>query len=125
MKRIVLLSVMFVCTILDNHAFFLKNGVTNEVTLTVSYHDPTDGNNSRPRSPIEMPRVFLDDHTLYINGVDGDYILQLETADGVAYTLPILGSTGSDTVVLPSSLSGSYELCIYTGYYCFSGDIDL
>ena len=69
--------------------------------------------NQNPRSPIEVPSVFQIDHTLYIYGVDGDYILQLETADGVAYTLPILGSTGSDTVVLPSSLSGSYELCIY------------
>ncbi len=81
--------------------------------------------NDPPRSPVEIPQVFIDGYTLYITGVNGDYVLQLETADGVDYSLPISGSTGSDMVVLPSSLSGTYELCLYVGYYCFSGEIDL
>lgn len=81
--------------------------------------------NPIPRTPVSVPTVLQDDHTLYITGVNGDYILQLETASGVAYSVPIQGSTGSDTVVLPSSLSGTYELCLYSGCYCFSGEINL
>ena len=69
--------------------------------------------NDPPRGPVEIPQVLIDSYTLYITGVSGDYVLQLETASGVAYSVPIQGSTGSDTVVLPSSLSGTYELCLY------------
>lgn len=81
--------------------------------------------NDPPRGPVEIPQVLIDSYTLYITGVSGDYVLQLETASGVAYSVPIQGSTGSDTVVLPSSLSGTYELCLYSGCYCYSGEINL
>lgn len=125
MKKVLFVLFALGCFYINSHASSLEGKASNEVEMTVKYHDPTAGNNDMPRGPVEIPQVFIDSYTLYIIGVSGDYVLQLETADGVAYSLPISGSTGSDMVILPSSLSGTYELCLYSGCYCFSGDINL
>lgn len=125
MKKVLFVLSALGCFYINSHASSLEGKASNEVELTVKYHDPTAGNNDLPRGPVQIPQVFIDGYTLYITGVSGDYTLQLETADGVAYSVPIQGSTGSDTVVLPSMLSGTYELCLYAGGYCFSGEIEL
>lgn len=78
-----------------------------------------------PRMPVCVPSASICDDTLLINGIGGDYILQLETDEGVAYSIAVHGDTGNDTVILPSSLSGTYMLCLYVGNFCFYGTINL
>ena len=125
MKKVLFVLFALNCLYMNSYASRLETKASNEVELTVKYHDPTAGNNDMPRSPVKIPQVFIDSRTLYILGVSGDYTLQIETADGVAYSVPIQGSTGIDMVVLPSTLCGTYELCLYAGGYCFSGEIEL
>lgn len=125
MKRFLMLLCLFGCLHLSSHAMPPVDDECQDVDLSVSYHDPTDINNNYPRSPIRIPEARLQAHTLLINGIGGDYTLQLETDDGVAYSITVEGDTGNDTVILPSSLSGTYMLCLYVGNFCFYGTINL
>lgn len=79
-----------------------------------------------PKSPTpEAPEASIDDHTLYLYGVDYDLTLYLLDEDGDdVYTVFIPANTAS--VVLPSTLMGDYELQLYTdGLYYFSGYVEL
>ena len=101
MKKVLFVLFALGCLNMSSYASRLEAKASNEVELTVKYHDPTAGNNDLPRGPVQIPQAFIDSYTLYIIGANGNYTLQLETADGVAYSLPISGSTGSDMVILP------------------------
>jgi hypothetical protein len=88
--------------------------------------NPTTGDNPHPRSPIVIPEVSVDGYTLYLYNIGYDMTVQLLDEDGyVVYTTFVPAST--PTVVLPSTLSGDYELRLIpsgSAYY-FYGDITL
>lgn len=65
----IVLFVLFAlgCFYINSHASSLEGKASNEVEMTVKYHDPTAGNNDMPRGPVEIPQVFIDSYTLYIN----------------------------------------------------------
>ena len=76
-----------------------------------------------PTSPL-VPSVSLDDHTLYFFTPCDGYTLNLvDENDVVVYTIVI--PTGTTSWVLPSTLSGEYELQLISGNYCFWGMITL
>jgi hypothetical protein len=61
---------------------------------------------------------------LYFPETHAEFFLTLTDEDeNVVFTTTVYDT---DTqVVLPSSLSGTYELRLYTGIYCFVGEITL
>lgn len=73
-----------------------------------------------PRTPVKSPSASLNDHTLYIEGATG-CTLQLLQDGEIVYSTVIL----SETVVLPEELSGTFELQIIRGNYCFWTEIEL
>ena len=77
------------------------------------------------KTPIIVPTVSLDGYTLYIDDSHADYTLELiDENDMVVYTT-FVPSTVS-VVVLPSTLSGNFELRLYPGgSYYFYGYISL
>ena len=80
------------------------------VELHVAFDDPTTDQGEPHRGPIAVPSVDIDDHTLTFTSPCCGYTLQLLDEDGdVVYTTFIT----SDTLVLSSTLSGGYELCLY------------
>ena len=78
-----------------------------------------------PALPPETPEASIDGHTLYLYDVDYDLTLCLLDEDGEeAYTVSVPANTAS--VVLPATLTGDYELQLYTGgIYYFTGWVEL
>jgi len=78
-----------------------------------------------PKSPVQAPVASIDDHTFYLYDVDYDLTLCLLDEDGEeVYTVFIPANTAS--VVLPATLTGDYELQLYTdGIYYFAGWVEL
>lgn len=77
-----------------------------------------------PKSPVVKPQIGIEDNTLYIYGGCGDATLVLvDENDNEVFFQEIEEDT--DQIVLPSTLSGTYELRIYRGNYMFYGEIEL
>lgn len=95
------------------------------VPLTVSIeNDEQPLGNGNPRTPIEVPVVYIDDYTLTFETYHPDYTLIIKDEDGnVVYSTTVFST--QTQVVLPSTLSGNYELQIIRGIYCFYGNISL
>ena len=95
------------------------------VNLTVGIDDNSQIHPGGPKTPILVPTVTLDGYTLFIDGNHADYTLELiDENDTVVYST-FVPSTVS-VVVLPSTLSGNYELRLYPGgSYYFYGYISL
>ena len=93
-----------------------------EIDLQAGYIDPTDDQDNPHRSPILSPSVSIEDYTLSFDHSCLGCTLRLVDGSGdVAYTTVING----DTLVLPSTLSGEYELqilfddCYFFGFVGF------
>ena len=92
------------------------------IPLEVGYIDPILHNTHK--SPVLIPEVSIENYTLYFDTPCDGYILRIVNEMGVAeYTTVI--PIGTDELVLPSYLSGNYELQIIRGNFCFYGDISL
>lgn len=122
MKKKLITIIITVCTTLVPSGVLAQGSLP--IDLQLSEIDPTSHPGGNPKSPVQVPSVSLDGHTLYfatpcdgctLNIVDGNNI--------VVYTLVI--PTGTTSLVLPATLSGEYELQIIRGNYLFYGTIDL
>ena len=71
-----------------------------------------------------IPEVSIEDYTLYFDTPCDGCVLRVVNELGVAeYTTVI--PVDADELVLPSYLSGDYELQIIRDNWCFYGDITL
>ena len=110
---------------------FLTLGITNAtyaesvpVDLDSSKIDPTIDKGGPHKSPVLVPEVSLDDHTLYFfTPCDGCVLNIVDGSGALVYTLVI--PTGTTSLELPATLIGDYELQIIRGNYCFWGEIVL
>ncbi len=93
-------------------------------SVDLQYIDPEFGDIGQPKSPITIPEISLEDHTLYFyTPCDGCTLRLLDENDNVVYSTVI--ATGTTNLVLPSYLSGEYEIQIIQGNICFYGYINL
>ena len=96
----------------------------NELNFQVGYTDPTKVSGELPRGTVNPPSACLDDHTLFINGEHSDYTLYLVNTSGeapdVVYQVYVPANVSA--VVLPVTLTGTYELQLYDGgeFYYYS-----
>ncbi len=98
----------------------------SEVELTAERIKTEPAGNDPDRSPVYVPEVSIDDHTLYISGDHLDYVLQLvdpDDEDIVVYQ--VLVPSNVNSIVLPSALSGTYVIQLLWGGWRFWGYIDL
>jgi hypothetical protein len=94
------------------------------VPFTVHYEDDQPLGNGFPRSPIEVPLVYIEDYTLAFVADHPDYVLNIKDEDGdVVYSTVVYSS--ETQVVLPSTLSGDHEIELIMGYWKFTGFINL
>ena len=95
------------------------------VVLTLVGNEDEDLKPGFPKSPIQPPSVYLDGHSLYFGDPNSAAVpVELTDATGnVVYSdyLP----AGTQTLSLPTTLSGTYTLYIYMGNYIFAGQINL
>ena len=83
------------------------NAARVNVELQVEYEDPTTNQGESHKGPVLVPEVSIEDYTLTFSTPCYGYTLELvDENDVVAYTTIIT----SDTLVLPSTLSGEYQL---------------
>lgn len=117
-KRILLLLLMMALWPLSNVRMMAQT-----ITFNVGYVDPSI-NQDYPRSPILTPEVEIDGFTLtFYTPCDGCTLRLLDENDTVVYSTVI--PTGTTSLVLPSYLSGEFEIQILQGTLCFWGYIYL
>ena len=96
--------------------------VVNAARVPLTYDDPTDPFQNPHRNPIEVPEVDLDVHTLtFYTSCFSNTLRLVNDEDEVVYTTIIT----SDTLILPSTLEGEYEIQIIQGQWYFYGWIEL
>lgn len=128
MKKILilisLLSIIAVTGYSENKSSIEVLG--EEVELVAERINPTNGQLPRPRTPIAVPTISLDNHDIYFYDIDFNLSLCiLDSEDNVIYSTFVTADT--PVVILPSTLSGDYKLCLYPegcSYY-FYGYISL
>lgn len=92
------------------------------VELQVETIDPTVLNGGPHRGPVQPPIIYIENGTLtFVTNCDGCELQLLDEDGEVVYYTIVSGST----LVLPSTLSGSFELQIISGNYIFYGEINL
>ena len=107
-------------------AFILSTSVSAQelVPLTVSIIDDQPISHGHPRSPDETPIVYIDDYTLLFEASHPEYVLYIKDEDGDVVYSTVVYSTQTQ-VVLPSTLSGDYQIELVMGYWLFTGYIML
>ena len=108
-------------------AFILSTSVSAQVLvpLTVSINDDEQpGGNDYPRTPITAPTVYIDDYTLLFEASHPEYVLYIKDEDDNVVYSTVVSSTQTQ-VVLPSTLSGNYQIELVMGYWLFKGLITL
>lgn len=108
-------------------AFLLSTSLWAETIVPLSVcieDDEQPGTNGYPRSPIEVPLVYIDDHALTFEAYHPDYVLNIKDENGdVVYSTTVFSA--QTQVVLPSTLSGDYEIELVMGKWLFTGWINL
>ena len=125
MKKIILSVLLFLASSYsDVMAQVAGNDIGEGIVLYVGIIDPTKPDGPVKRSPIRIPSVSIDGHTLYFNTPCDGCRLQLFNEDGkLQYVITI--PENSESIELPSYLTGEYEIQIIRGRYCFYGYITL
>lgn len=121
MKKLLL----FFCFLAVGNALFAQvPSQVLQLTFQVRFDDPTSTHGEFPRGTVNPPSACLDDHTLYISGEHSDYMLYIVDTTGeepvVVYQVYVPANV--NTVILPATLVGTYELQLYNGgeYYYYS-----
>lgn len=75
-----------------------------------------------PKSPVHVPVVTIEDHTLAFICGHPEYILTIKDEEGdVVYATVV--STSVTQVALPSMLNGVYQIELTQGNWVFVGEI--
>ncbi len=86
--------------------------------------DDTPIGHGHGRPSIEMPLVYIEDYTLTFSIGHPDYVIIIKDEDGVVVYNTTVFSAQTE-VILPSALSGDYEINIVMGNWLFTGLITL
>ena len=107
-------------------AFILSTDVSAQelVPLTMSIIDEQPVTNGHPRSPEETPIVYIDDYTLLFEANHPEYALNIKDENNVVVYTSVVYSTQTQ-VILPSTLSGDYQIELVMDYWLFMGWINL
>lgn len=94
------------------------------ISFTVSYDDYNPISHGHPKTPITAPKVYIDDYTLLFEANHPEYVLNIKDEDNNVVYSTVVSSTQTQ-VVLPSTLSGDYQIELVMGYWLFTGWINL
>lgn len=108
-------------------AFMLSTSSWAWTLVPLSVHIDDDDQplgHGHGKPSIEVPKVYIDDYTLSFGINHPEYVLIIRDENGQeVYTTTVL-STQPD-VILPSTLSGNYEINLVMGNWLFVGEISL
>ena len=95
-----------------------------KVNLSCQHIDKDKINTQTPKSPITPPNVCVEDYTLFFTPNHPDYLLIIKDEDGEEVYATTVFSTETE-VMLPSTLSGNYQISLIMGNWIFTGSITL
>ena len=125
MKKLILsIVVLLASSYSDTIAQITDVAFGEKVILYTNFDDPTKPEGPIRRSPIRVPSISIDDHTLYFNSSCDGCTLRLYNEEG-DLVVNLIIPDNSSTISLPSFLTGEYEIQIIRGNYCFYGYIKL
>ena len=104
-------------------AFMLSTSLWAKTLVPLSVYIEDDNSpvgNGYPKSPTDPPTVYIEDYTLMFENYHPEYILNIKDEDGIVVYSTVVNSTQTQ-VVLPSTLSGNYEIKLVLGYWVFTG----
>ena len=120
-KKSIIISLLAAMLTLGNVSVYANPDM---IDLGVGVVDPENGSLGGQKIPITIPEISLENHTLYFyTPCDGCTLRLLDENDNVVYSTVI--PTNTTSLVLPSTLSGEYEIQIIQGNICFYGYINL
>ena len=121
MKKIIsIIACLFVITLASQ----AQNDSGTLIDLHAGYIDPTGTTNQNPRSPVDPPTVYLENYTLTFATNHPEYVLYIKDEnETVVYSTVVTSATTE--VVLPSTLSGDYEIDLVMDDWYFWGYIEL
>ncbi len=94
------------------------------IPLSVSWGSDISYGNGHTKSPMQPPTVYIDDYTLLFAVDHPEYVLNIKDEDdNVVYTTVVYSSLTQ--VILPSTLSGDYQIELVMGNWLFTGCINL
>lgn len=108
-------------------AFMLSTSLWAKTLVPLSVNIEDDEmpiGNGNGKSSIEVPLVYIEDYTLTFENYHPEYILNIKDEDGIVVYSTVVNSTQTQ-VVLPSTLSGNYEIKLVLGLWRFTGYIEL
>lgn len=125
MKKLLLSIVLLLATSFsDAIAQITGENIYEEIVLHTGIIDPTAPEGPIKRSPIRVPSISINAHTLYFNSSCDGYTLRLYDEKG-DLVVNLIIPENSSTINLPSFLVGEYEIQIIKGKYCFYGYVNL
>ena len=108
-------------------AFLLSTSVSAKVLVPLTVcieEDEQPGGNGHGKTSMCPPLVYLEDYTLSFEVGHPEYVLNIKDEnDNVVYTTTVYST--QTQVVLPSTLSGDYQIELVMGYWLFTGWINL
>ena len=106
--------------------FILSTSVSAQVLvpLTMSIIDEQPGTNDYPRSPMLVPTVYIDDYTLLFAADHPEYVLYIKDENNNVVYSTVVSSTQTQ-VILPSTLSGDYQIELVVNNLLYKGWIEL
>ncbi|MCQ2607050.1 MAG: hypothetical protein MJ204_11005 [Bacteroidales bacterium] len=104
-----------------------NSGNAIKISLECQKIDNSTDNKEHPRTPVQIPNVYLDNSASSLIFENPCYECTLELVipgtDIPVYSAVI--PDGADTFQLPEGFTGTYELRIIRGNYMFVGEIEL
>lgn len=123
MKRItILLSMLLFVSI--SFAETQQFSSFETIILHVRITDPTNGHEPYRLSPVRIPSVSIEGHSLLFTTSCDNCVLAIINEDGDTEYMATIPE-GTTSLTLPSHLSGEYCIQIIRGRFCFWGYIDL
>ena len=103
---------------------FAANDYLGEpVSLSIKGIDDDEDVKDRPKSPVLIPSVYIDGHTLLLyRGCDGCTIELCDEDGQTVYSVYV--EPGTESIWLPEELAGSFEIRIVRGSLTFVGEIE-
>jgi hypothetical protein len=120
LKRIVAL---LVCVLAFGGMKAYADGEGELVELDVRIIDDTPIHSGNPKTPVLFPTVWQDGYELEIDTPHDEYVLNIVSGTTIVYSTVVYSTVSM--VVLPATLSGTYELQLIHDNLCFYGYIDL
>ena len=103
-------------------SFSVNAGCDENVPMKYVPKGETNGGGTK--SPENLLYIDLEGHTLFLSPISCDYVFSLYDGNGllVYSTIVVVGTT---QIALPSTLSGTFELCLEADTHYFYGFINL